>query len=232
MHSVMVGHRADRVAFGLTLAPDVFQRHRCLSFKPHLHARIFRVSLREFAQQILRVFIDDSGQNHFDFDVLISASVASQTRGAFLAQPEDLSGLRARRNAQLGFAAYRRHFDLRAQRRLGQSDGNDAINVVALAGEYPVRGDVSDYVKVARSDVLRSGFAFVADDDAGAGVDAGGYAHLDGFVFRQNAATVTTRAGWAAFSGSAASGAALVEAQKSFARGDLPSSIAGRTGKR
>ena len=65
-----------------------------------------------------------------------SPRVSPRKLSAFLAQPEDLSGLRARWNAQLGLAANCRHLDLRAQRRLGQRDGNDAINVVSLAREY------------------------------------------------------------------------------------------------
>ena len=81
-----------------------------------------------------------------------------------------------------------------------------------------MRGDVGDYVKVARRGVLRAGLAFAADDDAGAGVDAGGDAHLDGLVFRQHPFAVTIRAGRASFPGSIAGGAILVEAQESAAR--------------
>src|SRR5262249_15056504 len=110
---------------------------------------------------------------------------------------------------------------------LGQSYGNHAINVVALACEYPVRGDVGDDVKVAQRGVLRAGFAFVADDDAGAGVDAGGGAPPYRLAFRQHAPPRRNRAGLAAFSDSVAVGAALVEAQKSAALGDLPGSITG-----
>src|SRR5262245_44642513 len=98
MNSVMVGHRADRVAFGFTLWARCLSPPWGLLIPPPLPPPILGVSVCEFAQQILRGFIDDSWQNHFDFGLPVSPRVAPQTRSPFLPQPEDLAGLCARRN--------------------------------------------------------------------------------------------------------------------------------------
>src|SRR5690606_28253387 len=79
----------------------------------------------------------------------VARSTAAHRRDALAAQAEQLAGLGAFRNLQLDPAIQGRHFQLAAERRVGEADRNLAVQVLAVTLEDRVFADTDHHVEVA-----------------------------------------------------------------------------------
>src|SRR5262245_3944647 len=71
-------------------------------------------------------------------------------------QPEPLARLRTRRHAQPRHAVRSLHIDPRPERRLVDADGDDEMQIVAIATERRVGRDVHREIEIAREAAARS----------------------------------------------------------------------------
>src|SRR2546422_6702810 len=110
-------------------------------------------------------------------DVLIAALVAVEVRDALSAQPEHLAALRAGRDLHLHLPVERRHVDGRAQRRLGEADGDLADDLGILADEAGVFLDVHDHVQVSRRAAPLPRLTLAGELEPGPGIDPRRHLH-------------------------------------------------------
>jgi hypothetical protein len=85
-------------------------------------------------------------------------------------------------NLDLRGTVERRDLDLAAEGREREADRHLAVEVVAVALEDAVLGEVDDDVEVAGRAAVDAGFAFAREADAIALVDAGGDLHRERLV--------------------------------------------------
>src|SRR5205809_531853 len=154
----------------------------------------------------------------------------SQRRCTTPSQTKLLTRLSARWNAQLSFAGNGRYFDLCSQGRLGYSDRNDHINVVALAGEMLVATNVRDDEQIAGRRAQSPAFAFAGNSHPRAGIDPRRNAHLDGLCLRNRAFAMTNRARRTPLSGATTVRTFLGETEAPTRSLHLSSSFAGLAG--
>src|ERR1043166_3051413 len=157
-------------------------------------------------------------------------SRVSQGRCTPPAQAKLLTRLGARWNAQLSFAGNGRYFDLCSQGRLGHSDRNGNINVVALAGEMLVATNVGDDEQIARRRAQSPAFAFAGNSHPRPRINACGDAHLNGLGLRHRPFAMTTRARRTPLSGAATARTFLRETEAPAGSLHLSSSFAGLAG--
>ena len=93
----------------------------------------------ELPQELLLLLGELGGRLHADFDDEVALAVGVQVGNALAAQLELLAALRAFGDLD-GFDAFERvDLELGAERGLREADGNDAVEVVAIALEELVR---------------------------------------------------------------------------------------------
>ena len=92
---------------------------------------------------------------------------------------DHLPALRAGRDLELVPALEGRNVDLRAQRRLGEGDGDLAEHLGVLAHEDGVLLHVHHHVEVAGGAAVIAGLALADQPHPRAGVDAGGDLHRE-----------------------------------------------------
>src|ERR1041385_2679940 len=102
---------------------------------PDFLARIFRIELRQFAQNFLSAFVVHLRRLNHDLHNLIAALVTPRVEYAAFPQPELLPVLRPLRHLQQRAPVDGGHFDLGAQSGFGDRDRHPDQDIVALAVE-------------------------------------------------------------------------------------------------
>jgi len=151
--------------------------------EPHFRARIFGIVSRVLREQFLGLLADDLRKRDLHLNELIAAnSPGSQTGNAALTQSEPLAGLRARGNPEQALSVYSRYFNLCAKRRFGYGYWDYAINIVALALEIRVLGNVCDQVQVARPAAKAAPVALTLNSNSRTRFHSGRHPSRYGFV--------------------------------------------------
>ena len=135
---------------------------------------------------------------HFDedADVEVAGGAAAQGGDAAAFEPEDFAVLCAGGDFDCGGAVQCGDVGFSAQGGGGEGDGDFAEDVLPLALEDGVLGDVEDNVEVAGGAALVAGFAFAGDAQAVAVVNAGGDVDGEGFGAFDAAGAATFGAGF------------------------------------
>src|SRR5271167_4985072 len=142
------------------LSLEHISHQQSLNLLPQLFARVLGIQFRQFAQNLLRLFIAHIGRNDLYFHNLVAARAFLHSRWhSLLAQTQLLSALRSRRNLQQSAAIDRRYFDLPAQAGFRETDWNREINVVAVALEDGMLARAHDDVEIACGCAHRAGIA-------------------------------------------------------------------------
>src|SRR5881628_1207745 len=127
-----------------------------------------------FLQQFLLLRSQLRGDFDFHADELIARAIAPQAGRAEPLEPEDLVMLRPGRDVDDRAVAFqRRHLDLRAERGGGETDGELADDVVALASEGRMRGHLDQHIEVAGGAAVLPRLALVRQAQPSARLDAG-----------------------------------------------------------
>src|SRR5579862_8234595 len=186
------------------------------SARKNLPARIFRLNLAEFFQQIAHTFIFGFRHYHLNFDNLISAFPGMpRRRSAFFTQPQFLTAVSAGWNADLRAAINRRHFHLRAERGFRNRNRYDGKKIIATPLEEWMRFDSHHDVEVAWRAAMQPRVAAASHSHARTRLRARRDAHVECFHTRDAAFTAAIAAHRSQFSRSAATRAGDLKAHLS-----------------
>src|SRR4051794_11710166 len=170
---------------------------------------------------------------HRDLDGDQQVTRAALAADAAAAHPQRAPARGAGRHLERHVAVERRHGQRRAQRRLGEGDRHGEGEVVTLAAEQLVLGDVDDDEQVAGRPAAAAGRALAGQPDALAVLHPGGDPHRDGAGLRGDAAAGAGRARVVDhLAGAAAVAARLGKRERPLAAAGDPGALAHRAGVR
>src|SRR5882672_6832063 len=122
--------------------------------------RITRRNVLQFLHQISHAFIRRRRHDHLNLHILVAPRAIPRARHAFFLQSQRLSAVRPRRNPYQRTPIYRRHFNLRAQRRLAHRHRNLGVQIVAAPFEKLMRLHHHAQIQIARRRPHCPGVAF------------------------------------------------------------------------
>src|SRR5690606_12285093 len=125
----------------------------------------------------------------------VACRTTTHRRHTLAAPAELLAGLSPFGDVQLDPAIQGRHFQLAAQRRVGEADRHLAIQMLAVALEDRVLTHVDHHVQITRRATLGTGLAFAGQANAVARVDACGHLHGKRLLFFDAALAVAAATG-------------------------------------
>src|SRR5690606_28017811 len=158
---------------------------------------------------------------------------AAHRRDALAAQAEQLAGLGAFRNLQLDPAIQGRHFQLAAERRVGEADRDLAVQMLAVTLEDRVLADIDHHVEVAGRPTEGPRLALAGQADAVAAVDAGRHLDRQGLVFLDAPLTLAGATGIGDHLAAAvAARAGLLHREEALLHADLADAATGTAGDR
>src|SRR2546425_6383873 len=137
------------------------------------------LDLRQLLQQGTLLGRELGGRPHVHAHVQVAAAALTHARQALAAQPIHRGGLRPRLDLERRLAVRRRHADLGAERRLGEREREIDHEVVAVALEARILGDVEHRDPVAPRAVARARHALAAHPGGMMSRDARGHVDLD-----------------------------------------------------
>src|SRR3989442_729654 len=137
------------------------------------------LDLRQLLQQGTLLGRELGGRPHVHANVQVAAAALTHARQALAAQPIHRGGLRPRLDLERRLAVRRRHADLGAERRLGERERGIDHEIVAVALEARIFGDVEHRDQVARRAVARARHALAAHREVMMIRDARGHVDLD-----------------------------------------------------
>src|SRR5256712_5212160 len=183
-------------------------------------------------QQFLLLRSQIRGDFDFHADKLIARAIAPQAGRAEPLEPEDLVMLRPGRDLDdRAVALQRRHLDLRAERGGGETDGELADDVIALASEGRMRGHLDQHIEVAGGAAVLARLALVRQAQPIARLDAGRNVHVE-HAFSLHpllpAARRTERGDRVA--GALAASARFIEGEEALLEAELAGALATWTG--
>lgn len=114
----------------------------------------------ELLDEFFLFFVEFCGGFDLDGDELVALSVAAQVGHAEAAQFEYGAGLCAVGDFEFGFPFERGHGDGRAEYRVGEADGDGAVEVGFFAFKDGIGFDIDAHVEVAAGATIAPGFAF------------------------------------------------------------------------
>jgi hypothetical protein len=130
-----------------------------------------------------------------NFDDEITFTMRVQVGNAFTLYLDLFAALRAFRDLDDFSAVESFEFDFSTESGLWEADGNDAMEVVAIALKKLVGFDFEHDIKVAAGATEATGIALAGVANAGVRFDAGGNLHKDGVLMRDPAISVAGFAG-------------------------------------
>lgn len=134
------------------------------------------VGLGEFVQlleELSLLFAEVLGDDEVGADKNIAAAVAVDVGNSFAANPEASSRLRAGGDVQRLGSFECGNLNVRAERGLGNGDGDAAKQMFFVALENLVLADMDDHVEVSRRASMKPGLSFTDNAQAAIGIHAG-----------------------------------------------------------
>src|ERR1700722_11756792 len=194
---------------------------------PKLRAWVFRIQLRQLAQDFLGALVAGHGYGGLDLDDLISAgTILGGGWNPLFPQAKLLAGLGSRRNLQHGAAINGRNLNFSAERCFADGHGNGQVNVVAFAMENGVVSSPNDHVEIADRATMGAGIALPGNANALAVPSTRLDADLKRFGFFDGAFSVTGGARCYVFAGAMAARTSGVELHAPAGLRDLASTSA------
>src|SRR5271157_20551 len=178
---------------------------------PDSGARVFGIQAGQFAEEFAGALVARIGRYQGHFHDLVSALVGARVEHAFFAEAELLAVYGSLRNLQQGASVDGRNFDLGAERRFRDFDGNLDFYVIAIAVEERVLFHLGGDVKIARGRAHSAGVALARHAQAAAVAGARRDANFDCFGARDAAFAAAGGADVAQLAASAAARAGEAE---------------------